>query len=77
MKLQKQLEITSGLDKNLKKDLLYTNTRLMGDIGSKIVQGNVNYPKTYQNLTGDQNTNQILWAIQNRAIHLNLAPLND
>ena len=47
MKLQKQLEITSGLDKNLKKYLLYTNTRLMGDIGSKIVQGNVNYPKTY------------------------------
>ena len=69
--------ITPGLDKGLKDDLIYTNTRLISDIGEKINTENVNYPKTFKNMTGDINTNQILWAIQNRAIHLGLTPLND
>lgn len=47
----------------------------MGDISAKIVDGNVNYPETYKGLTNDSNTNTILNAIQNRAIHLGLNPL--
>lgn len=57
------MEITSGLDSNFKKDLMYTNSRLMGDISAKIVDGNVNYPETYKGLTNDSNTNTILNAI--------------
>jgi hypothetical protein len=53
---------------------MYTNERLMGDICETIQKGNVNYSKTYQNLTNDQNTNTILWAIQNKAIHMNMNP---
>lgn len=71
MKLQKQLQITPGLDSAVREDLLYTNTRLISDIAQKIQTGNVNYSKTYQNLTNDANLNTILWATQNRAIHLN------
>jgi len=65
---------TQGLDPTTRQDLLYTNTRLMGDITAKIQLGNVNYSKTYQNLTNDSNTNTILWALQNKAIHLNMNP---
>ena len=32
---------------------------------------NINYPKSFAKLTDDQNTNTILNAIANRAIHLN------
>lgn len=47
MKLQRQLQITPGLDSNLRKDLMYTNERLIGDIGETIQKNNVNYSKTY------------------------------
>jgi hypothetical protein len=59
----------------MRKDLIYTNTRLISDIGEKISTTNINYPKSYKNLTQDTNTNTILTAIQNRAIHLNTAPM--
>lgn len=36
---------------------------------------NINYPKSFAKLTDDQNTNTILNAIANRAIHLNKNPI--
>ena len=77
MKLQTQLHATQGLDENLRKDLIYTNTRTMGDIGDKIMYNNVNYAGTYKKLTGDQNTNTILTAITLRNVHLNTDPLGN
>ena len=38
---------------------------------------NINYPKSFAKLTDDQNTNTILNAIANRAIHLNKNPLGN
>ena len=36
----------------------------------------IDFPKTFGNLTNDQNTNTILDAIQNRSKHLNVSAFN-
>ena len=51
------------LDEDVRTNMLYTNGRLVNDIAEKIDQMNIDYPKTYNNLTKDVNTNTILTAI--------------
>jgi hypothetical protein len=55
---------------------MYTNGRLMNETALLIDEANVDFPKTFGNLTNDQNTNTILDAIQNRSKHLNASAFN-
>ena len=73
-KLQMVLEKTPYLDEHARKNLMYTNARFIDDITEKIEHNGIDYPKTFSNLTNDQNTNTILNAIQNRKVHLNTDP---
>jgi hypothetical protein len=50
------------MDENIKKNLLYTNSRLLNDIAMKIDSSDIDYPKTFNNLISDENTNTILTA---------------
>ena len=45
---------------------MYTNKRLLNDIATQIQAQGVNYPKTFQSLTNDINTNTILTSLQLR-----------
>ena len=76
MKLQEVIKNTPYLDENIKKNMMYTNARLMNDTALLIDETGVDFPKTFGNLTNDQNTNTILDAIQNRAKHLNVSAFN-
>ena len=48
----------------------------MNETALLIDETNVDFPKTFGNLTNDQNTNTILDAIQNRSKHLNASAFN-
>lgn len=63
------------LNEDVRKNMLYTNGRLVNDIAHTIDEMNIDYPKTYKNLTNDANTNTILTAIQLRSQHMNTNPL--
>ena len=56
--------------------MLYTNGRLINDTASMIDEAGVDFPRTFGNLTQDDNTNTILNAIQNRSQHLNVSAFN-
>ena len=43
--------------------MLYTNGRLMNSTALKIDETGIDFPRTFSNLTNDQNTNTILNAI--------------
>jgi hypothetical protein len=77
MKLQETLSNVAYLDENARKNMLYTNARFMNDIAEKINENGIDYSRSYANLTGDQNTNQILTAVQLRSEHLNKNPLGN
>ena len=53
MKLQETLHKTPFLDENARKNMLYTNARFMNDISEKIGVNNIDYARTYANLTND------------------------
>jgi hypothetical protein len=76
MKLQEVIQTTPYLDEKIKKNMLYTNGRLLNRTAQLIDQTGVDFPKTFGNLTNDQNTNSILDAIQNRKTHLNVSAFN-
>lgn len=63
MRLQETIQNTPYLDDNIKKNMLYTNARLMNETAAIIDQTGIDFPKTFGNLTSDQNTNTILDAI--------------
>jgi hypothetical protein len=63
MKLQETIQNTPYLEENIKKNMLYTNARLMNETALLIDETNIDFPKTFGNLTADQNTNTILDAI--------------
>jgi len=57
------LDKTPHLEAHSRTNLMYTTARFIDDIIEKIEFNDIDYPKSYANLTSDQNTNTILNAI--------------
>jgi len=58
------------MDENIKRNLLYTNGRMLNTTAHIIDSTGVDFPATFRKLVADQNTNIILDAAQNRSKHL-------